>query len=87
MWRLLEEYDDEMMRCPRVGGYINFKFCRSENNMLPCRWIIGCWQARIDIKSFLDEHFTLADQDRIFVPPKPKLQSLVEMIEKVKKSK
>jgi hypothetical protein len=84
---LLEEHDDEMMRCPRVGGYVNFKFCRSENNMLPCRWIIGCWQARIDIKSFLDEHFTPADRETIFVPPKPKLESLVEMIEKVKKSK
>jgi hypothetical protein len=84
---LLEDYDYEMIRCPRVGGEVSFKFCRSENNLLPCRWIIGCWQARIDIKSFLDEHFTLDDQDRIFVPPKPKLQSLVEMIEKVKKSK
>lgn len=84
---MLEDYDDDMMRCPRVGGYVNFKFCRSENNMLPCRWIIGCWQARMDIKSFLDEHFTEADLEKIFVPPKPKLESLVEMIEKVKKSK
>lgn len=84
---MLEEYDDEMIRCPRVGGYVNFKFCRSENSMLPCRWVIDCWQARMDIKAFLDEHFSEADRAKIFVPPRPKLESLVEMIERVKKSK
>lgn len=84
---MLEQYDDEMIRCPRVGGYVNFKFCRSENSMLPCRWVIGCWQPRMDIKAFLDGHFSEADLEMIFVPPKPKLESLVEMIERVKKSK
>lgn len=84
---MLEEYDDEMIRCPRVGGYVNFKFCRSENNMLPCRWVIGCWQGRMDIIAFLDNHFSEADLERIFLPPKPKLESLVEMIERGRKTR
>ncbi|MBW2138378.1 MAG: hypothetical protein JRH06_12580 [Deltaproteobacteria bacterium] len=84
---MIEEHDEKMTRCPRIGGDVNFKFCRSENNMLPCRWVVGCWEGRIDISRFLDEHFSQEAQNRIFVPPKPKIESLVEMIEKAKQSK
>ncbi|MBN2123673.1 MAG: hypothetical protein JW821_05240 [Deltaproteobacteria bacterium] len=82
---MIEEYDENMIRCPRVGGYVNFKFCRSENNLLPCRWIVGCWEGRLDVKRFLDENFTPEQQERFFVPPRPKIESLVDMIEKAKK--
>ena len=78
------QYDEEMIRCPRVGGYVNFKFCRSENNLLPCRWVVGCWHIRLDITKFLQTHFSNDDLNRVFVPPKPKVESLVELIEKVK---
>jgi hypothetical protein len=84
---LISEHDDEMIRCPRVGGYVSFKLCRSENGLLPCRWIIDCWENRLEIERFLDEQFSAEDLTRIFVPPKPKLEGLVEMIEKVKKAK
>jgi hypothetical protein len=81
------QYDEEMVRCPRVGGYVNFKFCRTENNLLPCRWIVGCWQMRLDITKFMQTHFSEEDLNRVFVPPKPKMESLVELIEKVKEGK
>jgi hypothetical protein len=84
---LIEQHDDKTMRCPRVGGYINFRFCRSENNLLPCRWIVGCWQMQMDINKFLDEHFSKEEMDKIFVPPKPKIESLVELIDQAKKGK
>jgi len=41
----------------------------------------------MDINEFLDENFSKEDLDRISVPPKPKMESLVEMIEKAKKVK
>ena len=85
MNKLIEQYDEKTIRCPRVGGYINFRFCRSENNMLPCRWIVGCWQRQIDINTFLDEHFSKEEMDKMFTPPKPKIESLVELIEQAKK--
>ncbi|MBW2065945.1 MAG: hypothetical protein JRJ03_13585 [Deltaproteobacteria bacterium] len=84
---MIEEHDEKIIRCPRVGGDVTFKFCRSENNMLPCRWVVGCWEGRINIMMFLDEHFSQEAQNRIFVTPKPKLESLVEMIEKAKEGK
>jgi hypothetical protein len=41
----------------------------------------------MDINEFLDENFSGEELDKIFVPPKPKMESLVEMIEKAKKVK
>jgi hypothetical protein len=55
---VIEQHDDKTIRCPRVGGEVNFRFCRFENNMLPCRFIVGCWQGRINIEAFLDEQFS-----------------------------
>ena len=81
---MIEQYDSKMIRCPRVGGDVNFKFCRSENNLLPCRWVVGCWQMRIEISQFLEVHFSKEELDRVFAPPKPKMESLVELIEKAR---
>ena len=85
--RVIEQYDDETIRCPRVGGEVNFKFCRFENNMLPCRWIIGCWQNYMDVKRFLSDNYSNEDLAQIFAPPKSKVESLVNLVEKAKKKK
>ncbi len=82
---MIEQYDDKTIRCPRVGGEVNFRFCRFENNMLPCRFIAGCWQGQMDIEALLQEHYSEEELDRIFAPPKPKIESLVGLIEKVRK--
>jgi len=82
---LIEQHDDKTIRCPRVGGDVNFRFCRFENNMLPCRWIVGCWKMYMDINKFLEDHYSKEESDRIFASPKPKIQSLVGLIEKAKK--
>ena len=84
---MIEQHDEKMIRCPRVGGEVNFRFCRFENNMLPCRFIAGCWQGQMDIEALLREHYSEKELERIFAPPKPKIESLVGLIEKVKKEK
>jgi len=81
------QYDDRAMRCPRVGGEVNFRFCRFENNMLPCRFIVGCWQGQMDIEAFLDEQYSQEELDSIFTPPRPKMETLVDLMEKAKKAK
>ena len=83
--KVIEEYDHKTLRCPRVGGEVNFKYCRFENNMLPCRWIVGCWKNYIDINTFLEDHYTKEELALVFELPKPKIQSLVGLIEKAKK--
>ena len=84
---MIEQHDEKTIRCPRVGGEVNFRFCRSENNMLPCRFIVGCWQGQINIGAFLQEHYSEDELNRIFAPPKPKIESLVGLMEKVRKEK
>ena len=84
---MIDQHDEKTIRCPRVGGEVNFRFCRSENNMLPCRWIAGCWKMYMDINKFLEDHYSKEERDLMFTPPKPKIQSLVHMIEKAKESK
>lgn len=84
---MIEEHDDKRMRCPRVGGEVTFRFCRFENNMLPCRFIVGCWQGQMDIEAFLDEQFSEEELDRIFAPPKPKMETLVDLMEKADKAR
>jgi hypothetical protein len=89
-WRInnvIEQHDDKTMRCPRVGGEINFRFCRFENNMLPCRFIVGCWQMQMDIEAFLDEHYSEEELNRIFASPRPKMETLVDLMEKANKAK
>ena len=82
---MIEQHDEKTIRCPRVGGDVNFRFCRFENNMLPCRWIAGCWQTQMDINTFLQDHYSKQELDQIFAPPKPKIHSLLNLVEKAKK--
>jgi len=83
----MDQYDDKTIRCPRVGGEVNFRFCRFENNMLPCRWIVGCWEMRVDMNKFMTDHYSKEEMDRIFTPPKPKIESLLNLVEDAKKVK
>ncbi len=83
----MDQYDDKTIRCPRVGGEVNFRFCRFENNMLPCRWIVGCWEMRMDMNKFMTDHYFKEEMDRIFTPPRPKIESLLNLVEKAKKVK
>jgi hypothetical protein len=48
---------------------------------------MDCWWERIEIETYLREHFTPEELNRsVFVEPKPKIASLVELIEKAKKN-
>ena len=84
---MIEKHDDQTIRCPRLGDEVNFKYCRIMNDRLPCRWIIGCWQMHIDMNRFLADYYSKDELDRVFAPPKPKVESLVELIEKSKRVK
>ncbi len=40
---------------------------------------------RFDINRFLEDHFSNGELDLVFTPPKPKLESLVELMEQAQK--
>ena len=79
--------DEFQIRCPRLGDLISFSYCLRENNGLPCTKTLDCWHQYFDVESFLKERLTDDEWKKVFVAPaKPKIISLVEMIEQVKAS-
>lgn len=85
---MIEEHDELIIRCPQLGGEVPFKYCRILNENLPCRKIIICWEFRIDIGKFLNEHYTHEQLQTALRPPaKTRYETLLELIEKAKKTK
>lgn len=62
---------------------IEFSYCASMNEGLPCRNIVGCWEGRTNIIAFLKEKFTDEELKKIFCgPPKSRFDRIIESIEK-----
>jgi hypothetical protein len=77
-----------MIRCPRLGHQINFSYCRSENMGLPCFKTLDCWFTYFDVHAHLKSRLTEADFQRVFqTPGKPKIFSLMDLIEQAQKNK
>jgi hypothetical protein len=53
----LEHYDEETFRCPRIGDFVPFKYCRTSGNPF-CWIIIKCWAPKIDIGQFLADNYS-----------------------------
>jgi hypothetical protein len=69
--------------CNQLGMLVEFSYCTSLNEGLPCRTIIGCWQERNDIIAFLRDTFTEAELRKIFSGlPKSRLDRIIESIQK-----
>ena len=78
--------DDYMIRCPRLGHQVNFSYCRNENQGLPCFKTLDCWYEHFLIEELLRKELTPEEWKHIFEkPPKPKMLSLLELIEEAKK--
>ena len=79
--------DDLVRRCPRLGGEITFSYCQScETDRLPCFKILDCWWEYFDVVQYLKEKLSEDQFNRLMTAkPKPKITSLVELIEQAKK--
>ena len=81
--------DDKFtIRCPRLGHQINYPYCRSENNGLPCFKTLDCWYTHFDVQACLRDQLTKDDFKKIFTnKAAPKILSLVDLIEQAKQGK
>ena len=82
----VETYDTLDTRCRMLGHAVPFRYCRCVADGLPCRLVVDCWSAQFDAAAFVRAHYTDEQIDRIFTPPKPKLTSIVELIERAKRA-
>ena len=67
-----------------LGHTLAFRYCRTMNGGLPCHNILNCWFERFDIEAFMSAHYSEEELKTIFQPPKMKISTMVEVINKVK---
>lgn len=84
---MLTRYDELEIYCRMLGHPLKFSYCRSTGNNVPCPRIEECWQGRIPIREFLEYHFDEELIRRLSDPPKPKITTIIEMIEQAEKSR
>jgi len=77
-----ERYDKEEIYCRRLGHNLNFSYCRSEHNGLPCPLIFDCWYTRLDIGAYMRKNFTPDELPYLTQAAPSKMSTLLELIQK-----
>lgn len=83
---MIEEHDSRETYCRLLGHHLSFKYCRSAADGLPCAKILDCWFETFPVQEFINKHFSKHELESVFAPPKPKISSLIEAVEKAKKN-
>ena len=79
-------YEEKQIRCPKLGGPVNFEFCLVERRELPCGRALGCWSRHFDVETFFRQRLSLEDFEKCFAQPQPaKLCTLVDLIDQARK--
>ena len=79
-------YEEREIRCPKLGGPINFGYCRQENSGLPCSRALSCWSPYFDAETIFRRTLTDAQYENCFFKaPQTKMNTLLELIERAKK--
>ena len=84
----MEESKKKLMRrCPRLGNPVPFEYCEiCGDDHQPCFKILDCWWESFDVVQYLKEKLSEDQFNRLMAAePKPKIASLVELIEQAKK--
>lgn len=81
----IDRHDGEVHpRCPPLGGEVPFRHCRQVNDGLPCHRVVVCWQGRLEIASFLREHYRAEEIEAMSRPPRSRLEVIIGAVERVR---
>lgn len=74
-------------RCPRLGHSVRFSYCRTcGEDLLICFKVFDCWWDRFDVVTYLKDRMPKDDFLKLSeARPKPKVASLLDLIEQAKK--
>jgi hypothetical protein len=79
-------YEEKEIRCPKLGGPVNFEYCKVEQSGLPCSRAINCWSIHFDAEAFFRESLSPEQFAECFLKAAPsKVTTLLELIEKARK--
>jgi hypothetical protein len=67
-----------------LGHYLPFRYCRTQQNGLPCAKIADCYFDSLPIREFIADHYSKQEQSVIFSEQTPKLQTIVDLIAKAR---
>lgn len=82
-----DQFDKEELYCRKLGHHLKFEYCRTEHDGLPCSKIRDCWFEKIPIDEYLMQNFSPEEIAHVFQPPKPKITSIFEIIQKAQAAK
>ncbi len=82
---MITKYDESERRCPALGHQIRFHYCRTGHGNTLCKKIQSCWYDRFSVREFITHNYTTDEILKINTPPKPKILSLVELIENARR--
>ena len=79
-------HDQLERRCPRLGGTVEFSYCRCVgDNGKPCWKVFDCWWEVFDVVAYFKARLDKASFEKIVsTRPKPKITSILEMVEQAK---
>ena len=70
------------------GDHVVFYYCRRVQSDFPCRNFIHCWETRMEVGSFLKEHFPPeALQEAFGGLPKSRMERIFASIEGIQKER
>ena len=84
----MEESNKKLIRrCPRLGNPVPFEYCEvCDDEQHPCFKILDCWWEYFDVVQYLKDKLSEDQFNRLMTAkPKPKVASLVELIEQARK--
>jgi len=81
----IEEYDDRQLRCPKMGDYVPFKYCRTCGKPF-CHMIVNCWAVKVDIGNFLAENYEAETIHESMKKPAGRVKNIIELTEKYRTS-
>lgn len=80
--------EDFKIRCPRLGDQISFSYCQRENNGQPCFKTLDCWHIYFNVEDYFRDKIPEEEWEKVFgKPSKPKVLSLIDLIEQAQKRK
>lgn len=82
---MIEEYDSVEGYCKILGHFLTFEYCRSASEGLPCSKVQDCWFQHFPVQEFISKHYSDTEQKKFLQPPKPKIQSIAEILEQAQK--
>ena len=86
---LMDKKQAELVRrCPRLGNPVPFNYCEvCGDDQQPCFKILDCWWEHFDVVRYLKDHLPEDQFNQLMTArPRPKVTSLIELIEQAKKA-